>query len=54
VYVVNPEGIARLRIVTIGRVLDSKVEILSGLSKGDRLVIEGREDVIDGAKVEER
>lgn len=51
VFVVNPEGIARLRIVTLGEGTDGQVEVLSGLKAGERIVREGRESVKDGMKV---
>lgn len=54
VYVVNPEGIARLRIVTLGKPLDGHVAVLSGLNAGERIVVGGREHVKDGTKVTAR
>jgi RND family efflux transporter MFP subunit len=38
VYVVDQQGIARLRMVTRGRAFGEVVEILSGLSDGERIV----------------
>jgi RND family efflux transporter MFP subunit len=52
VWVVSREGIARLRLVKLGSVLGSRVEILSGLNAGERIVTSGAEKVTDGAKVE--
>jgi len=52
VWAVSREGIARLRLVKLGRTLDQRVEILSGLSAGERIVIAGADRVTDGAKVE--
>ncbi|HBG07033.1 MAG: efflux transporter periplasmic adaptor subunit [Geobacteraceae bacterium GWC2_58_44] len=52
VWVVSREGIARLRLVKLGQAVDRRVEILSGLSAGERVVIAGAERVTDGAKVE--
>lgn len=52
VFAVNKDGIARLRIITIGDTFDRQVEVLSGLASGDRIVIKGREGVADGNKVE--
>jgi RND family efflux transporter MFP subunit len=51
VFVVNSEGIARLRIVTTGETRDDRVEVLSGLSPGDKVVGRGRESISDGVKV---
>jgi len=52
VWTVSGEGIARLRLVKLGRTLDGRVEILSGLSAGEKIVIAGMERVVDGAKVQ--
>ncbi|MFI5385129.1 MAG: efflux RND transporter periplasmic adaptor subunit [Fimbriimonadales bacterium] len=51
VYAVNAEGIARLRIVTLGVADGDRVVILSGLSPGDRIVTSHVDRVSDGAKV---
>ncbi|MBP1729083.1 MAG: family efflux pump rane fusion lipoprotein, partial [Deltaproteobacteria bacterium] len=52
VWVVDSGNIARLRLVKIGRAINERVEILSGLSAGERVVVSGVEKVSDGAKVE--
>lgn len=52
VWVVDSHNIARMRIVKAGRAMADKVEILSGLSDGERLVVSGADKVSDGAKVE--
>lgn len=52
VFAVNKEGIARLRIVTLGEKVDGKVEVLSGLGVGDRIVIGDRTEVSDGVRIE--
>lgn len=52
VWVVSKEGIARLRLVKLGKSLGDKVEVLSGLSAGDRVVTAGIDKMVDGAKVE--
>lgn len=51
VWVVTPEGTARLRLVKLGRSLDGRVEVLSGLSAGERIVSAGMEKMVDGARV---
>jgi len=53
VFTVNPEGVARLRIVTLGRKQGGVVEVLSGLSPGDKVVTSDPKQVADGDKVEE-
>lgn len=52
-FTVNQEGIARLRFVTLGEPTDGRVEVLSGLNDGDRIVVGDRSRVVDGAKIEE-
>ena len=52
VWSVDKENIARMRIVKVGRIYGERVEILSGLSEGDRVVVTGVEKVSEGAKVE--
>jgi RND family efflux transporter MFP subunit len=52
VFAVNKEGIARLRIVTLGESIEDKVEVLSGLGTGDRIVVGDHSEVTDGVKVE--
>jgi RND family efflux transporter MFP subunit len=51
VWAVSREGIARLRLVKLGRTIGSSVEILSGLSAGEQIVTAGADRVTDGAKV---
>jgi len=51
VFVVDEAGVARLRVVTIGRATDGSVEILSGLSDGDRVVAEPGNRELDARKV---
>lgn len=52
VWVLDKENIARLRIVKSGKQLADRVEILSGLSAGERVVTGGVGKVSEGAKVE--
>ncbi len=52
VYVVGSDRVARFRLVTTGEVRDRSVEILSGLTPGEQVVVEGVERVTDGAIVE--
>ena len=51
VWAVSPEGIARLRLVKLGRILSDRVEVLSGLRPGDRIVTAGMDRVSDGARL---
>jgi RND family efflux transporter MFP subunit len=52
VWAVSPQGIARLRLVKLGQKVGDRVEVISGLSGGERIVTGGVEKVTDGAKVE--
>jgi RND family efflux transporter MFP subunit len=51
-WVVSPEGIARLRLVKLGGAVGERVEVLAGLNPGERIVTAGMEKVSDGAKVQ--
>jgi multidrug efflux pump subunit AcrA (membrane-fusion protein) len=52
VFVVDDSGIARLRLIKTGRAYGDRVEVLTGLSDGERIVIDGVEAVSDGSRVE--
>ncbi|GFO67327.1 RND transporter [Geomonas limicola] len=52
VWVVGQGGIARLRLVKLGKTIGGKVEVLSGLNAGERIVVAGAEQVSDGARLE--
>jgi len=52
VYVVDGQNVARLRLVTAGPRRGDRVEILSGLNAGERIVTQGAERVTDGARIE--
>lgn len=52
VWVVDSANIARMRLVKPGKATGDRVEILSGLMSGERIVVKGMEKVTDGAKVE--
>jgi multidrug efflux system membrane fusion protein len=51
VYAVDSEGLARFRLVQTGKPVGGRIEILSGLSEGDRIVVEKPETLEDGTKV---
>jgi len=51
VYGVNDQGRVELRLVTAGKTYDGKIEILSGLSAGDRIVVRGMEKLAEGSRV---
>lgn len=52
VWTLDKGNIARMRIVKAGRESGERVEILAGLSEGDRVVAAGVEKVTEGARVE--
>ncbi len=52
VFVVDQDNVARMRLVTTGKAYGDKVEILSGLDPGERVVVDGAERVTDGGRVE--
>jgi len=52
VYVVDPAKIAHMRLIQTGKRYGDRVEILSGLSEGDPVVLEPLPAVKDGAAVE--
>jgi len=51
VWVVDKDSIARMRLVKVGKVVGNRVEILSGLSDGERVVVSGSEKINEGVKV---
>lgn len=52
VWVLDKDNIARLRLIKCGKHVGERVEILAGLSEGERVVVSGAEKVSEGAKIE--
>jgi membrane fusion protein, multidrug efflux system len=52
VYVVGQDGIARFRLIRTGALRQGGLEILSGLSTGEQVVLRGAERVTDGARIQ--
>lgn len=52
VWVVGSDDVVRMRLVKTGRPQGTQVEILSGLTAGDRIVTAGMEKAVDGAKLQ--
>jgi hypothetical protein len=50
IYRIN-KGIANLYSVVIGRQSSDYLEVLSGISQGDTIVISGQNNLVDGSKV---
>lgn len=51
VYVVDKTDTAHLRLITTGRRIDDRIEVLSGLSPGERIVVGQIEKVQDGTRI---
>lgn len=49
---VEKDGTAIYTLVELGTRIDNKYEIVSGLSTGDRVIVQGNANLIDGTKVE--
>lgn len=52
VWAVGSDEVVRMRLVKTGRTQGDKVEILSGLADGDRIVTSGLEKAVDGARLQ--
>jgi RND family efflux transporter MFP subunit len=52
VWVLDTNSMAGMRIVKVGKALGERVEILAGISDGERVVTSGVEKVNEGSKVE--
>jgi multidrug efflux pump subunit AcrA (membrane-fusion protein) len=52
VFAVDDAGVARLRLIKTGKIYGESVEALSGLSDGERIVVDGVANVRDGVKVQ--
>ena len=51
-YVVEGEGTAHFRLIRLGRSFQDQIEVLSGISDGERYVVELVPTLVDGARVE--
>ena len=51
VYAVDPQGIAGYRLVTTGKSIGDRIEILSGLSDGERVATTRLDQLSDGVRV---
>ncbi len=52
VFVVDPSQIARLRLIKTGKIYGERIEVLSGLKDGEKIIAEGVERVNEGNRVE--
>jgi RND family efflux transporter MFP subunit len=53
VYAVDGQGVITYRLIRTGREYDGRLEILSGLKPGDRIIVGGVEKAVDGGIVEQ-
>ena len=53
VYVVDNSGIARMRIVTLGEPQGDRVEVLSGIDRGEKVIPRNVGNVRDGMRIAE-
>lgn len=51
VFIVKPDGTADLRTVSLGTFLPDRVEVLSGLTMGDKVIVKGVQKVRPGAQI---
>jgi RND family efflux transporter MFP subunit len=51
VFVVDDSGVARLRLIKTGKAYGDRVEVLTGLSEGERIVVDSPDTVSDGNRV---
>lgn len=51
-WIVDKDAIARMRLVKTGKIKGDKIEILSGLSNGERVLVGGIEKITEGVRVE--
>ena len=54
VYVVDDDSKVHLKTVKVGITTETSADILSGISDGDRVVIDGTDRLIEGATVRVR
>jgi multidrug efflux system membrane fusion protein len=54
VYVVDQASKVHLKTVQVGRTTDTSTNILSGISEGDRVVVDGTDRLVEGAVVRVR
>ena len=54
VYAVDPQGVVNYRLARTGRPAGNGVEVLSGLRKGDRIIVGGVERAVDGGIMKDR
>lgn len=51
-YVADESGVIHQRLIRTGKRFGDRIEVLSGVSEGDRVVVSGLEKVSDGVRIE--
>lgn len=51
VYAVDAAGVVTYRLIRLGKVYDTKTEILSGITDGTKILVAGLENAVDGGRV---
>jgi RND family efflux transporter MFP subunit len=54
VFVVDGQGIITYRLIKTGKTYSGQTEVLSGLTKGDKVIISGIEKAVDGGAVKDK
>jgi len=54
VYVVDQESKVHLRTVQVGLTTSTSADVLSGISEGERVVVDGTDRLVEGATVRVR
>ncbi len=52
VFVADKDGWIQFRLIKVGKRHDGRVEILSGLNAGERVVVKGAERIAEGSRIE--
>ncbi|HOC45501.1 MAG: efflux RND transporter periplasmic adaptor subunit [Syntrophorhabdaceae bacterium] len=53
IYTADTKGVISYRLVKTGKPVGDQVEVLSGIKSGDRIVVDGIDNVIDGGKLKQ-
>jgi multidrug efflux pump subunit AcrA (membrane-fusion protein) len=51
---VADNGVARTRLITVGDRTKNQLEVLSGLSAGDKIIFPAPKDLSDGSRIKDR
>jgi len=51
-FLVDSSGVVHLRLIKTGKPFGDRVEVLSGISEGDRIIVEGMEKAKEGDRIQ--